>query len=68
MSLRKLWSTFIDMPGFKHRKKLPGLWVKYIHIRMLLGANIHAATKIAVFKTFNKIVWIQNDLMIYVGR
>jgi len=40
---------------------LPGLWVKYIHIRMLLaalGANIHAATKIAVFKTFNKIVWI----------
>jgi len=62
------------LPGFKHRENMPELRVEYIHIGLLLGyvvdillsavlgADLDVATKTAVLKAFNKVVWIQNDL------
>ncbi|KAL7273826.1 hypothetical protein RUND412_003292 [Rhizina undulata] len=61
--------------GFAHRAKRPSLRVEYIHMGLLLGyvvdillksvvehPDLDAATKSAVLRAFNKIVWIQNDL------
>jgi len=60
--------------GFKHREKKPGLRVEYMHMALLLGfvedlvvnavmaADLDTATKVAVTRAFNKLLWIQNDL------
>ncbi|KAG9239064.1 Protoglobin-domain-containing protein [Amylocarpus encephaloides] len=63
-------------PGFKHREKRPDLKVDYIHMSALLGYvedivvaavlgmdEIDLATKTKVIRAFNKMLWIQNDLM-----
>ncbi|KAF5318916.1 hypothetical protein D9611_013656 [Ephemerocybe angulata] len=61
--------------GFAHREKKPPLRVEYMHCAILLGyvedilvnavlthPDLDDATKTAVLRAFNKIVWIQNDL------
>ncbi|PPQ68286.1 hypothetical protein CVT24_005102 [Panaeolus cyanescens] len=62
-------------PGFLHRAKKPALRVEYIHCAILLGyvedilvdavlnhPDLDLATKTAVIRAANKIIWIQNDL------
>lgn len=64
------------LPGFKHRVKKPELKVDYIHMSALLGFvedivvgavlgmdEIDLAMKGKVIRAFNKVLWIQNDLM-----
>lgn len=70
-------------PGFKHREKRPDLKVDYIHMSALLGFvedivvgavlgmdEIDLAMKGKVIRAFNKLLWIQNDLMArhYIGK
>lgn len=63
-------------PGFKHREKRPDLRVEYIHMGALLGyvidivigavldmEEIDLKLKSRVLRAFNKVLWIQNDLM-----
>lgn len=63
------------LPGFKHRQNRPDLKVDYIHMGALLGYVVDIcisavmgmdvidnATKCAVLRALNKVVWIQNDL------
>jgi hypothetical protein len=63
-------------PGFKHREKRPDLRVEYIHMGALLGyvidivigavlamEEIDLQLKGRVLRAFNKVLWIQNDLM-----
>lgn len=62
-------------PGFKHREKRQDLKVDYIHMGALLGFVVDIVIKAVlemdvgnevkgdVLRAFNKVVWIQNDLM-----
>ncbi|TFK39634.1 Protoglobin-domain-containing protein [Crucibulum laeve] len=67
--------TGVEDSGFKHRKNKPGLRVEYVHCAILLGfvediivstvighPELDTATKVAVVKAVNKILWLQNDL------
>ncbi|KAL2075747.1 hypothetical protein VTL71DRAFT_690 [Oculimacula yallundae] len=64
------------LPGFKHRANRPELRVEYIHMGALLGYVVDIVVgavmgmdvidnemKGRVIRAFNKVVWIQNDLM-----
>lgn len=62
-------------PGFKHRAKRAALRVEYIHMNLLLGwvedliiktvleADLSLDMKVDVTRAFNKLLWVQNDLI-----
>lgn len=62
-------------PGFKHGQHRPELRVEYEHTALLLGyledmivdavmgmAEVEFETRVAVFRAWNKVLWVQNDL------
>jgi hypothetical protein len=73
--LDKVGLMHTGQAGFLHRIPKPPLRVEYIHIAILLGyvedilvnavithPDLDLATKNAVARAANKIIWIQNDL------
>ncbi|KAI9837989.1 MAG: hypothetical protein M1819_006143 [Sarea resinae] len=63
------------LPGFKHREKRPELRVELVHMSALLGFVVDLVLKVVlenkdlapsdkenVLRSFNKLIWIQNDL------
>ncbi|KAF9450708.1 hypothetical protein P691DRAFT_757942 [Macrolepiota fuliginosa MF-IS2] len=66
--------TGVTDSGFRHRAKTPGLRVEYIYCGLLLGfvedifvsavmthPELDQGTKLAVVKSVNKNLWLQND-------
>jgi len=73
--LDKVGLMHTGQAGFKHREKKPALRVEFIHCNVLMGfvedilvnavmghPDLDNATKTAVLRAVNKIVWIQIDL------
>ncbi|RDB24550.1 hypothetical protein Hypma_008323 [Hypsizygus marmoreus] len=73
--LDKVGLMHTGVAGFAHRKKKPALRVELVHCAILLGyvedilanavlnhPDLDLATKTAVLRAVNKILWIQNDL------
>jgi len=73
--LDKVGLMHTGQAGFKHREKKPALRVELIHCVALMGyvedilldavlshPDLDLATKAAVLRAFNKLLWIQTDL------
>ncbi|KAI9736614.1 MAG: hypothetical protein M1834_000818 [Cirrosporium novae-zelandiae] len=72
--LNRVGIAHTGKPGLKHRENKPELRVEYLHLGLLLGyvvdivvgavmeADLETAKKEKAIKSFNKLIWIQNDL------